>query len=454
VTATCEFGRHDDPLEISSAEHALLKENSGCIGLVTTARPVNSSTNFDLNQAFYEALFQKEEGTWLTIGEIFRRTKNNSTSGVANRNFSLLGDPSMILALPQKDIVVDQIVTNSGSDTLKALSKVIVKGRVTKGNGTTDEAFDGTALATLFDKRTEFETIGKNNPSFRYTQWFNPLFRGTATVSKGVFEFSFILPKNIAYEVNPGKLSLYAHNQKGDATGGSSAFKIGGSEPNPAADNTPPVIRAYMGDSTFVDGGTVSTNTMLVVSLSDDSGINISNYGIGNTMMATLDNDEGSFRINEYFVADTDDHTKGWVHFPIYGLDPGPHTLKVKGWDTHNNPGEANVHFVVSGDAFLIEEIGNYPNPFQSETTVFFTHNRAGEDLIAQLTILNSAGMEVNRFTVEVPSSPFRVDILRFEEHPELVKKLSPGLYFARLTVRSVTDGAESMRVTKLIMAN
>ncbi|HAC24891.1 MAG TPA: hypothetical protein DCE81_08255, partial [Cytophagales bacterium] len=51
VTATCEFGRHDDPQRISSGEKTLLKKNGGTIGLVTSARPVNASTNFTLNQA-------------------------------------------------------------------------------------------------------------------------------------------------------------------------------------------------------------------------------------------------------------------------------------------------------------------------------------------------------------------------------------------------------------------
>ncbi len=57
VTATCEFGRHDDPLQITSGELTLLQPKGGSIGLVTSARPVNSSTNFTLNRAFYEALF-------------------------------------------------------------------------------------------------------------------------------------------------------------------------------------------------------------------------------------------------------------------------------------------------------------------------------------------------------------------------------------------------------------
>jgi hypothetical protein len=457
VTATCEFGKHDDPADISSAEKSLLKETAGCIGLVTTARPVNSSTNFELNQAFYDALFDRSSGTWPTLGEVFRHTKNNSTSGVANRNFSLLGDPSMTLALPSQTVVIDHIKTDHGSDTLKALSKVIVRGRVTDNHGVTDANFSGTLQSTLFDKRTKFQTIGKNNPSFKYSQWFNPLFRGHATVSHGEFEFSFLLPKNIAYEVGAGKLSLYAVNtdKTKDATGGVSSFKIGQSENNPATDNTSPFIKAFLGDSTFTDGGTVSPNTTLVVRLKDDNGLNVSNYGIGNTMMAALDQDGAVYLINEHYMADKDDYTRGWVHFPLYDLPPGPHSITVKAWDTFNNPAETTIHFTVSdGNSLSIDDFANYPNPFYDETTLFFTHNRPGEDLVAYLTFANLAGMEITSYNIEIPSSSFMVDLTQFEAMTGFEKKLSPGLYFARLRVRSLTDGTESTAVTKLIFAN
>jgi hypothetical protein len=457
VTATCEFGRHDDPQDISTAENVLLKKDGGSIGLVTTARPVNSSTNYDLNQAFYNALFQKESGGWLALGEIFRRTKNNSTSGVANRNFSLLADPSMRLAIPSHTVVVDHIKTANGSDTLKALSTVLVKGRVLREDGETDSDFTGVLESTLFDKRTKFQTIGKNDPVFKYSQWFNPLFRGKASVINGSFEFSFVLPKNIAYEVNPGKLSLYAYQFDGtkDATGAAGSFRIGETESDPPADGELPFIQAFMGDSTFIDGGTVSANSTLVVRLKDSNGFNISNYGIGNTMMAVLDNDAEVYLINEHYLADLDDFTSGWVHYPLYDLPPGDHYLTVKAWDTHNNPAETTIHFTVSSEnSIVIEDLGNYPNPFATETTVYFTHNRPGEDLEINLSIVNAAGMEIKNYTLNVPASTYKVDLLKFNDADGFGKNLPPGLYFARLKVRSLTDGSESMRVSKLILAN
>ena len=456
VTATCEFGRHDNPLEISSAELSLLREKSGSIGLVTTARPVNSSTNFSLNAAFYEALLIGEGNTAYSVGQIFQNTKNNSMSGVANRNFSLLGDPSMRLALPPKRIFIDEIRTSSGSDTLKALSTVRVKGVIKKdGNVQTD--FNGLINATLFDKRTRFKTIGKNDPAFSFDQWYNPLFRGQASVKNGAFEFEFTLPKNIAYEINYGKLSLYAFNdtKTEDACGANLEFKIGGSEDLIEPDDTSPIVNAYMEDETFVNGGSVNSNTRLVVRVKDDHGINISNYGIGNTMMAVLDEDAEVFLLNEYFTSDLDNPAWGWIDMPIKDLSPGRHRLTVKVWDLHNNPAEARVDFMVTdGDGLFIEAFGNYPNPIDSETTLFFTHNRAGEDLQAQLRFMDATGRELQTFMINVPASAYTVEVMQLDLSQHFDKKLTPGLYFCHLRVRSMADGSGSERVTKLVVSN
>ena len=141
VTATCEFGRNDDPREISSAELLVKQKAGGAIGIISTARDVNASTNFSANRAFYEALFTQENGRYLTLGEVFRRTKNNSTSGVSNRNFILLGDPSMTLALPPQTVEISSIKTINGSDTLKALSEVVAAGRIVNASSETISDF-------------------------------------------------------------------------------------------------------------------------------------------------------------------------------------------------------------------------------------------------------------------------------------------------------------------------
>jgi hypothetical protein len=391
------------------------------------------------------------------IGEVFRKTKNNSTSGVANRNFSLIGDPSMSLAMPGYSVQVISVKTAFGSDTLKALSTVTVGGEIHGVGGVKANGFNGVVEATLFDKETAFVTIGKNDPPFQYTQWDNAVFRGQATVKNGAFEFSFVMPKNIAYQVGSGKLSLYAFDPETglDATGVDTGLQIGGSERNVPGDATPPRIRLFMGDTTFVNGGVTTADTYLVVKLADENGINISGYGIGNSIIAQLDDDAGGFVLNDYYVSETDTYKKGFIRFPIMGLTPGPHTITVHAWDVYNNPAEASVSFLVTdGEGIVIEEFGGYPNPFEDNSTLFFTHNRSGDDLTAQLFIFNLAGQLIKSAEISIAQSEYHINLTEFNAFTESGKKLLPGLYLARLIVRSSTNGSKNEKVTKLILLN
>ncbi|MGC1242571.1 MAG: type IX secretion system sortase PorU [Chryseosolibacter sp.] len=456
VTATCEFGRQDDPLLISTAEQSLLRKAGGSIGLVTTARPVNATTNFDLNEAFYESLFQSAPGGYPSIGEVFRNTKNNSTSGVANRNFSLIGDPSMTLALPAFSVQVSAVKTTSGSDTLAALSTVIVKGEIYNSDGIQAGNFNGAIEATLFDKEKEFVTIGKNDPPFAYNQWDNAVFRGRASVKDGQFEFTFVMPKNISYQVGSGKFSFYAYDpETGVNASGVDTAMIGGSEVNVPDDVIPPQIRLFMGDTTFVDGGVTTPDTYLVVELEDENGINISGYGIGNSIMAHLDDNASAYVLNDYYMSALDTYKKGSIRFPILGLAPGQHRLTVHAWDVYNNPSQATIMFIVTDrEALVIENFGNFPNPVRENSTLYFTHNRSGDDLRAQLFIYNPAGDLIKTAEISIAASEYHINLMELRELEDSGKKLSPGLYLARLVVRSLTNGSKNERVTKLIVLN
>jgi hypothetical protein len=456
VTATCEFGRNDDPRDISSAELIIKQKEGGAIGIITTARPVNSSTNFNLNRAFYEALFTQENGKYLSLGEVFRRTKNNSTSGVSNRNFILLGDPSMILALPPLSAEISSIKTLNGSDTLKALSEVVASGRITGASGETITEFNGTVEVTLFDKQKTFTTIGKNDPAFEYKEWANALFRGQAKVTAGQFQIEFMLPTNMARNVDAGRLSLYASDpaMSMDAIGSHTDFKVGEIEDDVVAESIAPSIRLFMGDTSFVNGGITTSDTYLIANITDNSGINISGFNSDNNLIGFLDDEPEGFVLNDYFVANVDDPTSGWLVYPVRSLSPGRHKITVKAWDIFNNGSEGAIDFIVTdGEGIVIESFGNYPNPFIGETTLFFTHNRSGDDLQAQVFIQNLTGELIEQYQIALPESGYQVDVMRLGASNN-DKKLSAGLYLARIVVRSLTNGSKNEQVTKLIVLN
>lgn len=455
VTATCEFGRHDDPAQISSSELAITKKNGGTIGLVTATRPVSSSTNAFLNKSFYEALFEKENGQYRDMGTVFKDTKNKSVTGVSNRNFAFLGDPSMRLAIAPDEIVTTSIATEAGSDTLKALSKVIIRGEIHSG-GERDAGFNGTLTATLKDREVFLQTLGDENPVFVFKDRINSLFRGEASILGGAFELAFIVPKNIASEIGFGKLSLYAKedNLQRDAIGGQVNFKIGSSQADDGSDKAPPLIRLFMGDTTFVNGGIASSNTQLIALFSDKSGINISSFDFGQGLVATLDN-EKTFEVGEYYTALKDDFTRGALVFPIEGLSPGKHNIQLAARDVFNNAATATIDFVVPEDqGLVIGQLLNYPNPFSNTTTIQFEHNRPGEDIVVSVAIVDITGQVVNTMNLEVFSSQNLVTLPEWDGTNSFGVKLNNGIYLLRLSVRSQVDGSKNEQLSKVIILN
>jgi hypothetical protein len=460
VTATCEFGRHDSPIEISAGELSLLLPNKGAIGLVTTARPVSSSTNFELNKAFYDALNTRASGNVVSMGEIFRITKNKSISGISNRNFALLGDPSMRLAIPDHGIVLSEIKTANESDTIKALSNVKVKGYIIDYKKDSLKNFNGTLNVTVFDKPTNAITLGNDNPSFAFKRFDQTIFRGQASIIEGQFDFDFTAPKNISYQTGKGKIAMYAHNRANriDASGADNSVVVGLSEIINRTDKTPPKISLYMGDSTFVDGGYVPSTTFLLARLIDDSGINISSFGLGNTMSAQL-NEETPFPVSDYFIADINNSTSGWLKYPLKDLSPGKHQITLRAWDVFNNPTTATIEFnVASKNELLIEQFRAYPNPVRAgeASSLEFIHSRSGQDMKSSLSILNNMGHEIARHEFDIINSEFRVKLADFyagDLNTE-IKKLSAGLYLFKLSLRSLADGSKNDITAKLIIIN
>jgi hypothetical protein len=457
ITATCEFGRNDNPFLISSGEKILLKKRGGGIGLVTSARPVYSSTNFSLNQAFYEALFIQTAGKYRTLGTIFKDTKNKSVSGVSNRNFALLGDPSMRLALPEYQAVATSVKTQNNSDTLRALSSVIVKGEIREG-GKKASNFSGAIEIDLMDKETVLNTLGDENPVFAYTDRNNALFRGKATVNRGDFQAEFIVPKNIEDKVGNAKLSFFASSANGlQATGSSTAIKLGLRESNFAGDTKPPTIALFMGDTSYVNGGLVSPNTTLVAKLRDISGINISGKIEGKGLAVVLD-DTATYVVNKYYISDTDTYKSGTLTFPIEGLSKGKHTIQLTASDTHDNTTTAKIDFVVTdGTGIVIDQFYNYPNPFNSDresATIQFVHSRPGEDLEALLQIFDLHGQLQDTKEYSILASSYRVILTEWNGNGPAGNKLSSGVYVARLSVRSLLDGSKNEKSTRLIILN
>ena len=458
VTATCEFGRNDDPSIVSGAERIMLKSNGGAVALITTARPVFSSTNYDLNLALYGSILEQNNGQFARLGDVIKFTKNNSLNGSLNRNFILLGDPSMRLAYPSKSISVQSIngvdIDTNESDTLRALQNVELRGQI-ETNGVKDSGFNGTVNVKLFDKAQTRRTLGTESSVFEFEQRDNLIFNGLASVVNGEFVIQFIVPRNIQYQFGDGKISLYATNTQGssDAFGSLTNIIIGGTASSSIIDNSPPTIAAYLNDTTDSGPYSITPDAILWVKIADASGINISSTGVGQEITASL-NESVVYNLNSFFTTAKDDFRTGWVNFPLRNLPTGRNKLVIKAWDNHNNSGTYTLEFIVNIDnSNVIMRVNNYPNPFEGTTTFSIDHRSVGEEIEMIVEIFNSRGEKINTL-FESSSSANATEQITWNGTGKEGAKLSKGIYLYHVTLRSLETGKSYRRSQKLIISN
>ena len=460
LTATCEFGRYDDPKLTSGAEYALLNPEGGAIGLLTTTRPVYSNGNRLLNNTFIEHLFRPIRNRMPRLGDLFFITKNKSFAGVNNRNFTLLGDPSQTLAYPELRATVQKInglpVAAGVTDTLRALSKVVLEGAITDQANSLVQDYNGQLQVSVFEKLSLVNTLGDENPVKEIKLRENLIYDGLATIRNGTFTVTFVVPKDISYHFGFGKISLYAANTAVDAQGASQSIIIGGSASQTAIDNTPPQLELFMEDESFVFGGLTGASPTLISKLFDENGINTAGTGIGHEITATLDGDQDNLIVlNEYYTADKDSYQSGRVRYLFKDLAEGPHTLKVKAWDTHNNSAEEEVEFIVAAtEAISLEHVLNYPNPFSSSTAFHFDHNRSGDDLDIQIQIFTVSGKLVKTINTQSLGSKAHIGEINWDGKDDFNDSLARGVYVYKVNVRSQRDGSTANKYEKLVILN
>lgn len=462
ITATCDFAAYDDPNFHSAGETLLTNPRGGAIALITTTRLVFASANLELNRAVLNNLFKEYENRMPTIGEVVMQAKNAIFGGENNRKFTLLGDPSMTLAYPKQEVITTHIndieIDENNLDTLKALSKVSIKGKITDGLNFLSN-FNGIVYPSVFDKPATYRTRGNDAGSSAtdFEIQNSILFRGKASVVNGEFEFEFIVPKDINYAFDKGKISYYAidTNQMFDAHGFSNDFLVGGSSNNFEPDDEGPTVELFINDTTFVFGGITHENPVLIVKLEDISGINTVGNGIGHDIVAILnDETQNQFLLNDFYEAELDNFTRGTINFPFNKLSDGRYCITVRAWDVHNNMGTGYTEFViVSSEKLAIENLFSYPNPMSNFNSFVFEHNRFDEAMSVSIEIFDFLGQKQKTIsrTIQPEGTRLNGTQITWDGTGDLGAPLSNGTYLYRVTV--ITEsGLKAQEFEKLII--
>ena len=388
-TASCEFAQYDG-LDISGGEDLLLNPNGGALVLLSSARVAYDNKNDNLNQALFSKMFLRDdEGLPLRIGEINRLAKytlNNDSNKLA---FTLFGDPALRLCYPNNKVLTDSIVEINGdpTDTLKALSEIIVYGHIADNDSAFLSDFNGTLHVTLYDKEvtlytkgniyTDKEQIIQNR--HQYTDRPNILFSGQVEVSNGEFSFLMKIPKDINYSYGEGRLAYYAFDEEKDyeAQGAYEEFLIGGSCDNIDYETDGPTVSLYINTKDFSSGDKVNSSPVFYADLFDESGINASGCGIGHDITLTLNGSKEPIILNNYFSYSKDSYKKGSVAYQLTNLENGTYTLTFKAWDLLNNSTTKSIQFVVDNEMDIeVEDLIIYPNPAKDNVTLKVIHDQ------------------------------------------------------------------------------
>jgi len=454
VTATCEFSRWDMTMKRSAGERLFFHQGGGAIALLSATRLVYSASNFEINKSFFLHVFEKDaSGNHLRLGDLIRQVKNENSGTVNTLKFCLLGDPALQLDCPEyrcTNISINNQPLSQFDGVLSPMTIVTIVGEVQDSKGTKMDQFSGTLSAMVYDQPTGKMTLGNGGlPPFSYSVQENLLFNGSVPVKNGVFTYSFMVPKDVSFNPEAGLIRYYFTNGTIDANGSFADIHFNGNGSAVVTDTKGPDIRLYLENEKFQDGGTVSANPLLMVFLSDESGINTSGSGIGHDITLEIDGTSADpVILNDFYRAGQGSWKSGTIYYLLSTLSAGQHSLKLKVWDNMGNSTIAIIHFVVN-NAIFISNIYNYPNPFQVQTRFVITHNRNDELMDVKLEIMDLTGRIISSSQQTLASQGYTINDL-FWNPREAEPVPVYGVYIYRITLTSL-DGNHSSRSGRLI---
>ncbi len=467
ITLTCDFSRFDNPTRKTAGEFVYWNPTGGAIAMVTTTRTIGQNIAEAFNTTFNNKLLPTGNN-YPTIAEALRLAKNDSAGNLTDVFY--IGDPALKLAIPKPKVVLTKVndmpITGPIED-LKSLGFVKISGEIQDENNIPTNDYNGSLSINIYDKNIPRVTLRNDKydaflglgqptaPVMPFVTLGETIFRGNASVVNGKFDFGFVVPRDIRIPLGNGKISFYAqqNNTFLDNTGFDTSIKIGGVNTLAVADTTPPTVRLYMNDETFVNGGITNESPIFLAFLEDENGINTAS-GIGHDIIAYLDGKETlPYTLNDYYETEPNNYKKGKLKYQFRNLSLGLHTLTFKAFDVYNNLITAELQFIVVGNETLtLTNVLNYPNPFVNYTQFWFTHNRPLEPLEVQVQVLTITGKVVWTKNETITTNGFLSREISWDGKDDFGDRIGKGVYVYKLTVKSALTDSVTEKYERLVI--
>ena len=269
----------------------------------------------------------------------------------------------------------------------------------------------------------------------------------------GRFQLSFVLPKDISYSEETGRISVYAvsNDRQHLANGHTEAFTMGSGD-DVADDGIGPSIYCYLNTADFENGGQVNTTPYFFAQLTDKDGINAAGSSLGHDMELVIDGQLAmTYNLNSYFRYDFGDYRSGTVGFSLPELSEGEHRLTFRAWDVLNNSSVAELRFqVVSGLQPRCFSVECTRNPATTSTTFIVNHDRTGSLMDVELEVFDTSGRLLWK-KAESGVSTDNTYTLDWDLTGSSGSRLRTGVYLYRVLIS--TDGSrKASKAQKLII--
>ena len=373
LTATCQFGRFDDPNQLSGAEVSLLSNQGGAIGLISTTRPVFQSSNYLFGQAFYRQLTKHLNDKNYRLGDLFKDAKNDSQSGVINRNITLLGDPTLTLPWNQQAL----------SLRIDTLTNGIIQGQTTPG-------IDGEIQVFYYGEDMPMQTLGTKTDKFSYLNPGKLAGISAATIQKGKFNLANIPASNLKWRAMTSDGTVYGGGMR-------SVLK---SSPEPK-ETAAPVLEALLLNET--NSKACSPNPILRINITDESSLKF--LGPKGELAYLTVNDTLQIPVSSLFIPTLNSSKQGSIVFPFESLAPGNYKIKVNCFDIHTNQGSLTFEFSVSANQKENGSLRIYPNPMTERSTFSFLQEKRWTSYFYKLKIYSILGKQIIERSGSVPGS-------------------------------------------------
>ena len=459
--ATCEFLRWDED-DISGAEVLWLLPSSGIIASICPSREVLITANGVLNQSTARYMFERDgEGKPLTCGEIMIKGKNASNTGTNKLRYGLIGDPSMRMPWPVERVIIDsvngvELETAEELPILSARSNVTVSGHLEDEAGNPLSDFNGIAEITLFDAEKVITTNGNGSDGVvsLYNDRKTRLFVGRTKVVNGEWSTSFSMPSEIENNYAPALLSVYAYEDTGrDANGYTEKIYAYGYDTTAPDDfEGPKIIEFYIGSPSFTSGDQVSPNPTLYAKFHDESGISVSEAGIGHNITLELDGTTFFEDVAQYYIPDENEPGTGSVTYALNDISQGLHSLKFTVWDNANNSTSAELDFSISALwKPSIETLTTDVNPATSSVNFIVATDGSTSTMDCSIEVFDLWGKRVWRQQAPSFSKSSTRTTLGWDLCDSGGSRVPGGVYLYKATVK--TDvGATVTKTRKLIV--